>query len=597
MNDPTNPTPATPPHLSPPPPPLPPPPPAIPHNPGLPPHLRVAVTPPPLPIPTIPPRAPLPPVAPIPHAPASPAPKPHHTPAAPTPLPEGGAGGGLSDRDPADPTDPVSDQPFRPAPATDLPDDLFEQVTFGDLGLRDSVVKSLEAFGFRRPTKIQALLIPVMLKGKDVLGQARTGTGKTAAFGLPLLDRCEKGIPSQALVLVPTRELCVQVADEINELGRNTPIKALAVFGGERIRKQVDSLKRNPEIVVSTPGRLMDMVERGFVRLDQVRFAVLDEVDRMLDIGFRDDIRRILNMCPPPGQRQTVFVSATISPDIERLARSHAKDAEKVIAVYTGALTNSTVRQFYLGVQPWDKRRLLVHLLTHEEPALTVVFCRMKRTVDELTEHLNKKGIDAHAIHGDMAQNKRLRTIEKLHKGDLAVLVASDLASRGIDVDGITHVINYDMPEDPEVYVHRIGRTARVGRDGVAWSLVTPDQGDLLTNVENLINAEIPKLDYPDFTPSEPPPGRGPAPRRVVQPVNRYAGPALPAGASAPAGTPAPAANDAPPASHPEHAATPPPAPAPTPTPALDPSKFPGGVIPGKLPPNRMWGKVKTRGR
>ncbi len=194
------------------------------------------------------------------------------------------------------------------------------------------------------------------------------------------------------------------------------------------------------------------------------------------------------------------------------------KEPEKVIAVYTGALTNSTVRQFYLSVQPWDKRKLLLHLLTHEEPALTVIFCRTKRTVDETAKYLASKGIDAHAMHGDMYQAKRNKVIEKLHKGDLSVLVASDLASRGLDVDGITHVINYDLPEDPEVYVHRIGRTARVGRDGVAWAFVTPEQGELLTSVEHLINAEIPKLDYPDFKPGPSPRGwsRGRNPTRIV---------------------------------------------------------------------------------
>jgi ATP-dependent RNA helicase DeaD len=486
-------------------------------------------------------------------------------------------------------------------PPQGLPDDLFVQLTFEQLGLRGSVIKSLDAAGFKKPTKIQALLIPVMLSGKDVLGQARTGTGKTAAFGLPLLDKCEKGVGTQALVLVPTRELCLQVAEEINHLGKLTPIRALAVFGGERMGKQIDGLKRHPEIIVSTPGRLMDMIERGFVSLGQVRFAVLDEVDRMLDIGFRDDIRKILGMCPPPGKRQTVFVSATMAPEIERLARAHAKDAEKVIAVYTGALTNASVRQFYLSVQPWDKRRLLYHLLSHEEPALTVVFCRTKRTVDDLAEFLNKKGIDAHAMHGDMVQNKRNRIIEKLHSGDLSVLVASDLASRGLDVDGITHVINYDMPEDPEVYVHRIGRTARVGREGVAWSLVLPDQGELLTNVESLINAEIPKLDYPDFKPSPPPPGRvpfnaqGDVKVKSAQQFNRYAAtvnPLLPASGAAPGATPnqpgAPAQAGGPPQGVPQAS------PAPAPAPVADASRFPGGIVPSKLPPNRMWGKVKT---
>ncbi|MFN5957176.1 MAG: DEAD/DEAH box helicase, partial [Planctomyces sp.] len=264
----------------------------------------------------------------------------------------------------------------------------------------------------------------------------------------------------------------LQVAREINELGRHTPIRAVAVIGGQRINEQLKSLSMGSQIIVSTPGRLMDMVERGHVTLNNVKFAVLDEVDRMLDIGFRDDIRKILGKCPPPGQRQSIFVSATLPPDVEKLARSQSLDAEKVVAVTSGALTTSLVRQFYLPVQPWDRRKLLLHLLTHEEPALTVVFCRTKRTVDELARYLHDKGIDVHAMHGDMYQTKRNKVIERLHAGTLGVLVASDLASRGLDVDGITHVVNYDLPEDPEVYVHRIGRTARIGRDGVAWSFV-----------------------------------------------------------------------------------------------------------------------------
>jgi ATP-dependent RNA helicase DeaD len=259
---------------------------------------------------------------------------------------------------------------------------------------------------------------------------------------------------------------------------------------------------------------------------------------------------------------------------VERLARTHSKDAEKIIAVTSGALTTSRVRQFYLSVQPWDKRKLLRHLLTHEEPALTVVFCRMKRTVDELTEYLQKHKVDVHAIHGDMYQAKRNKVIDRLHSGDLSVLVASDLASRGLDVEGISHVINYDLPEDPEVYVHRIGRTARIGREGVAWSFVTPEQGELLTQIEALINMEVPKLDYPDFVPSPPPPGREAyrAPNQQRAPgeepktsafQNRYAASAAP---------PLPAATAA----------------------APDPSKFPGGIVPSKLPPKRMFGRVKS---
>lgn len=462
----------------------------------------------------------------------------------------------------------------------DVKDDVFEQATtFESMGLRSSVIKGLKAAGFSYPTKIQAQLIPPIMAGKDVLGQAKTGTGKTAAFALPLLHKCDKDTPSQALVLVPTRELCLQVAREFNELGQFTPIHACAVYGGERIKTQVDALQRNPQIIVSTPGRLMDMVQRGFVRLNNVRHAVLDEVDRMLDIGFRDDIRKILGQCPPPGpdSRQTIFTSATISPEIERLARAQSKDAEKIIAITKGALTTALVKQFYLAVQPWDKRKLLLHLLTHEDPALTIVFCRMKRTVDEVCEYLNKHKIDAHAMHGDMMQNKRNRVIDRLHKGDLSVLVASDLASRGLDIDGITHVINYDLPEDPEVYVHRIGRTARIGREGVAWSFATPEQGDLLTNIEMLINMEVPKLDYPDFTPSPPPRGRE----------------GMGGGRSGPGVPPSAEVKVAPPPGNRYTASVNPTVPI-AQAAAPSPDRYPGGVVPSKLPPKRMFGRVKT---
>ncbi len=442
--------------------------------------------------------------------------------------------------------------------------DIFhEDSTFALMPLRSSVLRGLSAMDFKRPTRIQADLIPAVLSGRDVLGQAKTGTGKTAAFAIPLLQRVDRDGPMQALVLCPTRELAMQITREVNELGRYTRLRAVAVIGGERISQQAEQLRRGAQIVISTPGRLLDMHERGIIRLDAVRFAVLDEVDRMLDIGFRDDIRRILGMCPPPGQRQTIFVSATISADVEKLARSQSRDAQKIVAVTAGALTTSLVRQFYLPVNPWDRRRLLLHMLTHEEPALTVVFCRTKRGVDEVCEFLKRHGIDAHAMHGDMYQSKRNKVIERLHAGDLSVLVASDLASRGLDVDGITHVINYDMPEDPEVYVHRIGRTARIGREGVAWSFVMPDQGELLTNVEILINMEIPKLEYPDFKPNDPPSGRRDpgAPPAVQRPVNRYAATMAP---------PIPAAQ------------------------TVDAGRFPGGIVPSKLPPKRMFGKVKT---
>ncbi len=464
-------------------------------------------------------------------------------------------------------------------PAIELPrvkvhGEIFATDTsFKDLGLRNSVLQGIEALGFKTPTTIQAQLIPLIMVGKDVLGQAKTGTGKTAAFGLPLLHNAERGREFQAIILVPTRELAIQVATDMNNFGKFTPIRTSAVFGGERVQIQAKALAKGPEIIVATPGRIMDMAERRLLHYNNVRSVVLDEVDRMLDIGFRDDIRRILKTCPPPGPRaqggrQTIFVSATISSEIEQLARTYAKDAEKIVST-TGSLTVSLVRQFHLPVAPWDKKYLLLHLLKHEEPTLTLVFCRMKKTVDKLAEFMQHKGIDAHAIHGDMYQSSRNKVMDKLRKGTLSVLIASDLASRGLDVEGITHVINYDLPEDPDLYVHRIGRTARAGRDGVAWSFVSPDQGELLTQIEHLINAEIPKIEFPDFKP-------GPVPKDIIdsqafdakraeiaKSFNRFA--QTPEKALRAAAVAAP-----------------------------DSNKFPGGIVPTRMPPKRMQGKVKT---
>ncbi len=371
--------------------------------------------------------------------------------------------------------------------------------TFADLGLDPSVLQGITESGFIHPTGIQAALIPAILAGKDVIGQARTGTGKTAAFALPVLHLADKDVPMQALVLTPTRELAAQVAGEIETLGQHTPIRTTCIVGGESMRSQTKSLERGGHILVGTPGRVMDMQQRGEINFRNVRFAILDEVDRMLDIGFRDDIRKILKTIQGP--HQTIFVSATISEDIERLGRSFMKpDAEKIVTVGQ-ALTVELVDQKYLPVEPWDKRSLLLHLLRHEKPESTVVFCRTKATVHKVTTYLRDKGISVREIHGDLPQNKRVKVMEDFREGKLSVLVASDLAARGLDVEHISHVINYDLPDDPEVYVHRIGRTARAGRRGIAWAFVTPDQGQLLTEIEKLAGVLIEKMDYPDFKP------------------------------------------------------------------------------------------------
>ena len=385
--------------------------------------------------------------------------------------------------------------------------ELFDSsVTFRDLGLQDSVCKGIDDAGFVHPTEIQAQLIPAILAGKDVIGQARTGTGKTAAFGLPILHRADPDVPMQALVLTPTRELAAQVAAELDELGKATPIRTTCIVGGESMRQQQKSVSKGGHILVGTPGRIMDLHGRGQIHFDNVRFAVLDEVDRMLDIGFRDDIRRILKSIKV--EHQTIFVSATISDDIERLGRSYMKpDADKITTV-GGSLTVSLVDQKYISVEPWDKRALLLHLMRHEKPDTTVVFCRTKATVHKVTTYLRDKGISAKEIHGDLHQKKRNQVMESMRQGKLDVLIASDLAARGLDVEHITHVINYDLPEDPEVYIHRIGRTARAGRRGVAWTFVTSEEGQRLTEIEKLTGALIEHMEYPDFKP-------GPVPQDV----------------------------------------------------------------------------------
>jgi ATP-dependent RNA helicase DeaD len=446
------------------------------------------------------------------------------------------------------------------------PDTFDITKTFADLGLKPAVLEGLTQRGFKHPTKIQAALIPVALTGKDVLGQAKTGTGKTAAFGLPLLQMLDTEAAFSALVLVPTRELAIQVAKELQELGAFAKVQTVAVYGGQPIDKQIPQLKKNPPIIVGTPGRVMDLAERGILPFEHFRFAILDEVDRMLDIGFRDDIRKILGKLRKTPQ--TMFVSATISPEIEKLARSYMKDPEKIVT-FEKSLTVAQVKQSYFTVERWDKKRLLLHLLKKETPHLTVVFCRTKRAVDDVTEFLGRNKIDAHAMHGDMYQKKRDKVMDKLREGDLSVLVASDLAARGLDVDDITHVVNYDMPEDPEVYIHRIGRTARAGRSGVAWSFVSPDQGELLTNIEMLANVEIPVTEYDDFKP-------GPIPadvaamreyeakRREEAQVarNRHAGPEIPVVAE-----------------------------------QVDTNMFPDGIVPSALPGRRLGGRAATRKR
>ncbi len=451
-------------------------------------------------------------------------------------------------------------------PKIDL--EIFDtEQTFADIGLNKHLQKAVDKAGFVHPTIIQAKLIPLALTGRDVLGQSRTGSGKTAAFGLPALNILEEGDAYGALILVPTRELAIQVAAELEDLGQFTNLKAVPIYGGQKINTQITKLEKRPQIIVGTPGRVMDLHQRGHLPYDRIKIAVLDEVDRMLDIGFREDIRKILGGLLQ--KHQTIFVSATISDEINRLSKKYMNDARLLdVTSSSGSLTVAQVSQEYLPVEPWDKQRLLYHLLTHEEAAMTLIFCKTKATVDKLTHFLKKKDVDAAAIHGNLQQSKRNSVMQQLREGKLSVLIASDLASRGIDVENITHVINYDVPEDPEIYVHRIGRTARAGRGGIAWMFVTPEQGPLLTQIEALTNVEIPIKEYPDFNP-------GPEPR-VVRERRQKEEQRIEASREGKSRTKVDIPSE---------------------QEAKDDTSFPGGVVPKGLPNKRMGGRVRTRRR
>jgi len=360
-------------------------------------------------------------------------------------------------------------------------------------------------------------------------------------------------VATQAIILVPTRELAVQVDTEITRLGQFTPIRCVPVYGGQKISAQMKFLRNHPEMLVGTPGRVIDLLDRRIIHFDNVRFVVLDEVDRMLDIGFRDDIRNILSRVRGIAQRaddpasapQTIFVSATIAGEIEKLARTYMREpVEKLIA--PGADEKPTVEkveQYYLSVQPWDKYRLLRMLLERENPDLAIVFCRTKHGAQKLAKKLHADGIECREIHGDLIQSKRERVMKSFRGGKFDVLVATDLASRGIDVADISHIINYDIPEDPEVYVHRVGRTARMGAQGKAFTFVQRDQGDELTKVENLINMVVPQATIEGFearpTPADwtetKPVSDAPPPKPIV---SRFERPFASSGTAAPVALP-----------------------------------------------------------
>ncbi|MHB1423352.1 MAG: DEAD/DEAH box helicase [Gemmataceae bacterium] len=361
---------------------------------------------------------------------------------------------------------------------------------FHDLSLSSPLLQALDRAGYSQPTPIQAAFIPEALSGRDVIGQAQTGTGKTAAFLLPFLHHWrDDNLPGpQAIVLAPTRELVVQVGEEAAKLSPHRHCRTVAIYGGQRFGSQLALLKRGCNIAVGTPGRVLDHLARGTLTFDRVRYVVLDEADRMLDIGFRPDIERILRRCPQ--QRQTLLLSATLPPPVLRLAQRYMVDPLN-INLSPEKITVENIRQTYFTVDEGRKFELLLKVFEREQPRQCIIFCERKRWVEDVYRMLRKHMPRVAAMHGDLPQSMRNRIMQGFRDGKIVYLVATDVVGRGIDVRNISHVINYDIPIDSENYVHRIGRTGRLGSDGVAIAFVTPEQGDRLTEIERYINKMI----------------------------------------------------------------------------------------------------------
>ncbi|GGD73783.1 DEAD/DEAH box helicase [Paenibacillus nasutitermitis] len=369
--------------------------------------------------------------------------------------------------------------------------------TFAEFGLEPKVLQAITELGFEESTPIQSKAIPIALTGTDLIGQAQTGTGKTAAFGIPLVNKIpvtEERIV--ALIMTPTRELAIQVSEEIGKLTRYKGLRSLPIYGGQEIGRQIRSLKKRPQIIIGTPGRLLDHINRKTIKLDDVQTVVLDEADEMLDMGFMEDITSILSLVPE--NRHTMLFSATMPHNIQRLAQQFLKNPEHVSVIPT-QISAPLIEQAYIEVHERQKFDALSRLLDMESPELAIIFGRTKRRVDELSEALQKRGYSADGLHGDLSQNQRDNVMRKFRDGSIDVLVATDVAARGLDVSGVSHVINFDLPQDPESYVHRIGRTGRAGKEGTAWSFVTPREIDHLHFIEKVTRHKIAKKPLPSI--------------------------------------------------------------------------------------------------
>jgi len=369
---------------------------------------------------------------------------------------------------------------------------------FEDLPIRQELKRGIADIGFTAMFPIQEHAMPTLLKGRDVIGQAKTGTGKTAAFGVSMIERLDWASRNvQSLVLAPTRELALQVTDDINSYAKYTPIRATAIYGGVSIEGQINDLRRGVQIVVGTPGRIIDHMKRGTLTLDKVSILVLDEADRMLDMGFIDDIEWILRQTPR--KKQVSLWSATIDDRTKHLSRRYMRDAE-IILVSKDEIAVEEIDQRYIRVAPFEKLEMLKRLIEHLHVERAIIFCNMRETVDELAGELKKAGYDAEAIQGQLSQQRREHVLEAFREGRLRLMVATEVAARGLDIIDVPFIINYEVPDDPLMYFHRIGRTARAGKSGISVTLVSFEEEAELKNIEALTMTRIKKMTLPpDF--------------------------------------------------------------------------------------------------
>lgn len=369
---------------------------------------------------------------------------------------------------------------------------------FNELALKKELIQTLDELGFEEPSPIQQQAIPIALEGRDVIGQAQTGTGKTAAFGLPILNKLDSNSRKiQALVVAPTRELAIQVQEEIYRLGKGVRARTFTVFGGSPIGKQIERIKRNnPQIIVGTPGRLLDLLNRRVLDFSNIESLVLDEADEMLNMGFIDDIKAIIQKTPK--DRQTLLFSATMPRQIQELGQQFLKNPT-IVRIEAKQMTADLIEQFFVKSRDDEKFDILTRFIDVQNPDQAIVFCRTKKRVDEVGRGLSLRGYDAEVIHGDITQQKRSSVINEFRKGNIEILVATDVAARGLDISGITHVYNYDITQDPESYVHRIGRTGRAGAEGMSLTFVTNNEMAYLRSIENLTKLQIKPLAPPSL--------------------------------------------------------------------------------------------------